>query len=617
MSSSSNLDAEARRRRYKIVRQKKKANMFELRIERSRVHLGYLIAPGFTGTVRLHQFDAEEMLISASRDVNEESSHPDGHVETDEGSSERVLSLEELRTKFKEFANEENKRPSQEDDVEMAGTQDERFNYDTVTQIYPMEGYYRGTPDMEDEDPKPREDGEDHEHPRLARLVSLHAGHLYPPSVSGLPSWYHQYNQDDIINTYFNGFNPAYPLFTEQDYEYFDMECRKPREKGAVLIQEHAIFVMLALSLRNDPKNHYEGDEELFIRRISRYVDNEHTFRFLEEVGLQVLLGVALYFMTTPDLVRAGSVHARAVKLIYRLGLNKWSGDFAQLYTVRLVWIAYIIDRDLSLLTGEPYLMQGYDIASSVTELSYKEGGTLHSEDKSKHFEILRFRTELATIQGKIFDLVYSVRASELSSDQRETVADRLDEMLEEWVQSFPEAYRGDTLSGFGYLQLRFFKQLRVTYYHCIFSIRQATLRNEKWVERLLKFGEARNGDDTDTPLLPSNWSGLVTAAQKCLDIVSKVDSRDMAFRWSCTHATQAAMAILAANNITLSEHDIHDSTEQDQLRLHIAHGEVSDRLDDDPTGAIEKAFDICGELIIKARDSVRHFNESKGMDES
>ncbi|PNP86449.1 hypothetical protein FNYG_00151 [Fusarium nygamai] len=550
MSSQSNLDPEMRRRRYRIVRRKtcEPCNQVNMCCDGKNPTCLSCELNGLECTWVMHVTRVKDSLsrqASQEPDVNEnESSHFDGHVETAEGSSERILSLEELRTEFKDFANEENKRPSEEDDVEMAGTEDERFNFSTVTQIYPMEGYYIGTPNMEDEDPKPPEDDEDHEPPRLARLVSLHARHLYPPSVSGLPSEYHQFNQDSIIKTYFDGVNPAYSLFSEQDYEYFDTECRECREKGTVSIQEHSIFVMLALSLRNDPKNHYQGDEELFIRWASRYVDNEHNF-------------------------------------------------------------------------SEPYLMQWYDIASSVTEISYEEGGILHSEDKSKHFEILRFRAELATIQGKIFDLVYSVRASELSSDQRETVADRLDEMLEEWVESIPEAYRGDTLSGFGYVQLRFFKQLRVTYYHCIFSIRQATLRNKEWVKRLLKFGEARNGDESDTPLLPSNWSGLVTAARRCLDIVSKVDSRDMAFRWSCTHSTQAAMAILAANNITLSEHDIHDSTEKDQQRLHIAHGEVSDRLDEDPTGGTEKAFNTCGELIIKARESVRQFNESKSMEES
>lgn len=85
----------------------------------------------------------------------------------------------------------------------------------------------------------------------------------------------------------------------------------------------------------------------------------------------------------------------------------------------------------------------------------------------------------------------------------------------------------------------------------------------------------------------------------------------------SCTHATQAAMTILAANNITLSEHDLHDSIDKDQQRLHIAHGEVSDRLDEDPTRSTEKSFNTCGELIIKARESVRQFNENKSMEES
>ncbi|KAJ4054614.1 hypothetical protein NW758_002317 [Fusarium oxysporum] len=60
-----------------------------------------------------------------------------------------------------------------------------------------------------------------------------------------------------------------------------------------------------------------------------------------------------------------------------------------------------------------------------------------------------------------------------------------------------------------------------------------------------------------------------------------------MAFRWSSTLATQAAMTILAANNITLSEYNLHDSIAKDQETLHVAHGEVSDRLDEDLTGEV------------------------------
>lgn len=177
--------------------------------------------------------------------------------------------------------------------------------------------------------------------------------------------------------------------------------------------------------------------------------------------------------MTTSHLERAGFMHAMAVKLVYKLGFHKMFGE-----SVKSVWVAYIIDRDLSLLTGEPYLMQEHDIDPSVTDLSDEDGGILCSEDNSLRFEIFKFRARLATIQGKLFDLVYSFRASKLSFYQRETVADRLDDMLEKWVESTPEPFRGDTIPGFSHAQMRFVRQLHVTYYHCIFCIRQATLRN-------------------------------------------------------------------------------------------------------------------------------------------
>ncbi|KAG5765326.1 hypothetical protein H9Q72_006578 [Fusarium xylarioides] len=600
MSSLSNLDPEMERRRFRVIRRKTcepchdgkslcdaknptcsscKLNGIECRYVMYALRVGDAPEPGANET---------------------EPSHFDGRVETAEGSSDRILSFKEFRNELKDFAMEGKKRRSKEDDVEMVGTEDEPFNFNTITQIHPREGYH-GTYDVEDEDPNDEQDHELPKLPRLARLFDINYWRDAPPSVSGLPSRYTQWHQETIINDYFEAFNQATPLFSELNYEDFHNHCRK---QGSTDDEWCAIYVMLALSLRNDPKNHFQGDDLKFIRSACKYVNNQYDLS--NETGLQIVLGIALYYMTTAHLERAGFMHAMAVKLVYKLGFHKMFGE-----SVKSVWIAYIIDRDLSLRTGEPYLMQEHDIDPSVTDLSDEDGGILYSEDNSLRFEIFKFRARLATIQGKIFDLVYSVRASQFSFDQRETVADRLDDMLEKWVESIPEPFRGDTIPGFGHEQMRLVRQLHVTYYHCIFSIRQATIRNIEWVDRLLGFGEARKPAYPDTPLLPSNWPTLVTAARKCLDIVSKVDSRDKAFRWNCTHATQAAMTILAANNITLSEHDLHDSTEKDQQRLHIAHGEVSDRIQEDPTGSTEKSFNICGELIIKARESVGRFNES------
>ncbi|KAF5241040.1 hypothetical protein FANTH_9257 [Fusarium anthophilum] len=472
-----------------------------------------------------------------------ESSRLDGLVETDKGSSERHLSLEEAVAELNEGVKKENERIRQEkarirqeNDVEMICSDDEPFDFNTVTKIYPMQRYHFGTSDMEDADEQ------DHELPkwaRLARALDVERYWYHPPSISGLPSRYTLSRQDQIIDVYFHAFNQSTPLFSEDDYEFFEEDCRLRGNEGN---EWCAIYVMLALSLRNDPKNRYEGDDAKFIHTACKYVDRNLHMLSNDGAGLQIVLGIALYFMTTSNLERAGFMHAIAVKLIYKLGYHKMFGE-----SLKPVWIAYIIDRDLSLLTGEPYLMQDHDLVPSVTDLSEEDGGILYNKDTSLRFEIFKFRSRLAAIQGKIFDLVYSVRAEKLSFDQRETVADRLEEMLEKWVDSIPEPFRGDTVPGFDYVQL----------------------------------------------------------------------SRDMAFRWTCTHATQAAMTVLAANNITLSEHNLHDSINKYQQRLHIAHGEVSGRLkEEDPTGSFEHSFNTCGELIIKARESVQRFNENKQMEE-
>ncbi|EWG54496.1 hypothetical protein FVEG_12706 [Fusarium verticillioides 7600] len=157
---------------------------------------------------------------------------------------------------------------------------------------------------------------------------------------------------------------------------------------------------MLALSLRTVPKNDYPGDDEKFISSACAYVDR-HLYILSIDIGLQIVLGIALYFMTTSNLQRAGFMHAIAVNPVYRLEYHKLFGE-----TVKHVWIAYIIDRDLSLLTGEPYLMQENYIDPSAEDLAEEGEGTLYDYKDECRFEIFRFRTRLATIQGKIFDLV-------------------------------------------------------------------------------------------------------------------------------------------------------------------------------------------------------------------
>ncbi|KAF9764603.1 hypothetical protein IL306_002772 [Fusarium sp. DS 682] len=329
---------------------------------------------------------------------------------------------------------------------------------------------------------------------------------------------------------------------------------------------------MLALALRKGAKYEHEQNPFTYIDRARPYMDI--ICQKGRSNGLLVVLAPALFYMTTPDLGSASILVATAVKFVHRLKIHELDGASGT-FDKRLVWITYIIDRDLSLRTGEPYLMQEHDIAQRIRNIARNP---LHFLDESDtddppQFNIFKFRAELAAIQGKIYDLVYSIRASKLSVEQQETVAHRLDDMLKEWDDSISESFKGDKVPEFNQVQMRFFKQLRVTYYHCIFLARKATLDNWKWVKRLLSFGQAGEKDYAETPLLPGNWPDLVKAARSCLDILSTIDSRDVTF--GC------------------------------------------DRWKQDPTGFAFKSFENCGQLIIKARESVQKYNEANNVEQA
>jgi hypothetical protein len=314
----------------------------------------------------------------------------------------------------------------------------------------------------------------------------------------------------------------------------------KPTERNKV--SWSAINVMLALALRHGRK-----EDPSSLEMTSTCISNAQSamdslvYRDSDLTGLRVILGLATVFMTTSHPQPACVLIATAVKLVHRLKIhtksNKYGADTEETEErVLLYWITYCIDRDLSLRTHEPYLLQDQDTDLDIRDMPYS--GVMMLHDQGQVVPLLKLRAQLATIQGNIYDSVHSVRAAKLSPDQKDVAVERLGRMLEEWYNSLPDCFKADKAKDLRCFGQRHCVLLHMTYYHCLFSLQNFSIRNRAFIARLINFrdalqrGDNQHGTISSASLIPSNLSNLVIAARSCISLLGLSEGPDAALLW-------------------------------------------------------------------------------------
>ncbi|KAF5555886.1 transcriptional activator Mut3p [Fusarium mexicanum] len=168
-------------------------------------------------------------------------------------------------------------------------------------------------------------------------------------------------------------------------------------------------------------------------------------------LGLQILLGMVILFQGTTNPQLAIVLIGSAIRLAQSMGLpsTRTSHDWdesAQRH--RVFWIAYILDKDLALRAKAPYTQFDAETDLELPEPCGDDGmGILESCTGRIRFNYLRARSELAIIQGKVHNFLYSRRAQRLSEEQRAETKLRIEQLLSNWRSALPqELLRSDKL---------------------------------------------------------------------------------------------------------------------------------------------------------------------------
>ncbi|KAE8372285.1 hypothetical protein BDV26DRAFT_297999 [Aspergillus bertholletiae] len=168
-------------------------------------------------------------------------------------------------------------------------------------------------------------------------------------------------------------------------------------------------------------------------------------FRGADVLALEALLAMAIFMQGSSDMWTTSALISTAVRLSLTLGLHQKSyysllNSATATRSMRVFWITYILDKDMSASTGLPSL---YD--DSVTSLGYSDLTAISPSSFDTDVELpsalLRARVELAMIIHRLEVRLYHGTARSQNTWQLLEEVVELDGRLESWKKKLPSNF--------------------------------------------------------------------------------------------------------------------------------------------------------------------------------
>ncbi|KAF0636745.1 hypothetical protein FPSE5266_08793 [Fusarium pseudograminearum] len=308
-----------------------------------------------------------------------------------------------------------------------------------------------------------------------------------------------------MTGIFLNTFNSMMPLFNPDSLLRLIGETYavQPRQRNPV--SWAAINVVLALACHQMPDDSEMNSE---CGTASDYIKKAQSVIWTVTLGetgilnIQTLIGMAMLLQTANDTTPALVIISAAMRLIHKMGLhNRLSTEHLSLIEQRqhayVFWLAYIVDKDLSLRAQQPSVQLDDDINLDLPmELpgvcnGDSEAGIVTTVDGNTELNYLLARIQLANIQGNVYDHLYSTRASKRTPEERKISRERIVRALDDWKASIPSDFNGAnvvTTTSNNPSVAAFFCILHTRSLLCLSLITRSHAWDEQWVGSIREF---------------------------------------------------------------------------------------------------------------------------------
>lgn len=167
----------------------------------------------------------------------------------------------------------------------------------------------------------------------------------------------------------------------------------------------------------------------------------------------QVLLGVASILRGTPMPDLAPMLVAVAIRMLQTLDAHKVEALDGPHYAARkqrerTFWVAYILDKDIALLTRKPPVLSETDISRPPPlDRNDDHVGTVLSYDACFDTNLFRASQRLASIQSRVWERTLSAGAS-MTRPALQVAQNELNPLLAAWKAELPFKFKQDDLVG-------------------------------------------------------------------------------------------------------------------------------------------------------------------------
>ncbi|KAL2673942.1 hypothetical protein Neosp_012388 [[Neocosmospora] mangrovei] len=349
----------------------------------------------------------------------------------------------------------------------------------------------------------------------------------------------------DLVMDTFNSFFRFFPLFDKQDFlQKFDRHylTSSPSNPGWWA----CINIVLSLAHRFRSMRMFETGYES--AQACGYCHNalavvaELNILHNSLPAVQALVGMALVLQGSANSHPASVLTAAAVRLAQAMGLHRKTRDNGLTEAEneqrrRVFWLAYILDKDISLRMGQPFSQDDDDMDVELPS------GVLSSlpsnRDEPCTIDLFKSRIGLAVIQGQVYKRLYSVQASQQSETQKASVAKEFDSIISYWRSSVEIDLDSDHVAMPLSPEALHVIILRFTYIHCLVMVaRHLPQRQQHMVNE---------GSDLQGTFVPVESDCLIES-RKAVRLMHLIPHGDYACVWIMLHPFFAAVTMLLQN---------------------------------------------------------------------
>jgi hypothetical protein len=251
--------------------------------------------------------------------------------------------------------------------------------------------------------------------------------------------------------------------------------------------------------------------------------------------SIQALLGIAVFLQATPVPRSYSLLVTNAIRFGHSIGLHRRESyhngiPIAEIeQRKRVFWLCYILDKDISMRSGQPPVQHDDDIDVDLPCDSLSDGvGYIFLAHGLCPMNFLQLRIQLAFIQGAIYRELYSAKATKQSDDRRAAVVLGLDERLKQWKNSTsidfqPEFLTQKLQEPFDILHIVI---LHFTYFNCLTLIHRSSFQNMSWKTR---------APNSIEPFNPRNFSTkqiVIETARSALNLLRLIPCGNYSCIW-------------------------------------------------------------------------------------